>query len=364
MKNKFLIILFGIIFLLVGGCASSKKPITPDKTKANLMNTSNKKTVTKTKKLHVTGFAMNDTGKLDPLRSLEKYRKNINEISPLWYTVMEDGSVRDKTDRKVLEYAKKNKIDVVALVNVAKSNDTVLTNKHIRDKAISEIVQIIDKYNLDGVNIDFEFIPEGTESFVHDKDLMTEFISILGKKIRPKGKKIDICVIPQLDVPKEISGIYDYKKLAPLVDHVTLMLYDKHQEGSRPGPVAPQKWVEDNLKEALKAFKPNQICMGVATYGYDWPAAKSGGFSSPTKDILEKASQVGVKVKWSDKYHEPYYIYRDPDSGKDREVWFENNHTLKDKIRIAKKYNLFGICIWRLGFETPSFWDEVSKDIR
>lgn len=363
MKNRFLAIFLCIVILVVGGCAASKKPITPNKTNDKTLNTTNKKTTPKTKKLHVTGFAMNEKGKLDPQKSLERYGKNINEISPLWYSVMKDGSVRDKTDKTMLAYAKKHKIDVVALVNVAKSNDTVLTNKTIRDRAITQIVGMVKKYDLDGVNIDFEFIPEGTESFVKDKDLMTEFISILSKKIPPK-KHIDICVIPQLDVPEEISGIYDYKKLSPLIDHVTLMLYDKHQVGSNPGPIAPQKWVEENVKEALKAFKPNQICMGVATYGYDWPAAKSGGFSSPTKEILDKAGEVGVKVKWSDQYHEPYYIYRDPDSGKDREVWFENNHTLKDKIKIAKKYNLFGICIWRLGFETPSFWDVIKKDIR
>ena len=134
--------------------------------------------------------------------------------------------------------------------------------------------------------------------------------------------------------------------------------------GSPPGPVSPHEWVESNIKNALsEGFKPEQICFGVATYGYDWPQAKAGGYSSPTKEILGKAKTRGVEVKWDKKFHEPYYVYKEPTTGITREVWFESSHTLKEKIALAKKYNVGGICIWRLGFETPSFWDELGKDI-
>lgn len=175
---------------------------------------------------------------------------------------------------------------------------------------------------------------------------------------------VNMSVIPHHQVSTDIGGIYDYRKLAPFVDVVTLMLYDRHQAGSPPGPISPLEWVRVNIEDAIKeGFRPDQICVGVATYGYDWPVSKSGGFSKATKEILATAHQEGVDIKWSDKYHEPYYIYNDPTSGTTREVWFESPSTLPAKVDIAKKFNVKGICIWRLGFETPAFWTEVGKNI-
>jgi spore germination protein YaaH len=36
---------------------------------------------------------------------------------------------------------------------------------------------------------------------------------------------------------------------------------------------------------------------------------------------------------------------------------------MAEKIDIAKKYGIHGICIWRIGFETPSFWQVIAKKI-
>ncbi|WLY85417.1 hypothetical protein Q2T46_15785 [Thermoanaerobacterium sp. CMT5567-10] len=44
--------------------------------------------------------------------------------------------------------------------------------------------------------------------------------------MKKEGKILDMSVIPHYQVSPEISGIYDYHKLAPLVDRVTLMTYE------------------------------------------------------------------------------------------------------------------------------------------
>lgn len=339
--------------LLFGGCAkgTTKKPLTQTGQGAG-------------KKIDVTGFYVEAEMGGGSYDSFVRYNRYIDIVSPLWYTVNGDGSIKDRTNSQVISFAHKNGIKVIPLVNVAKSNDAVLTDPSIRQKVIDQLITTVKRQNLDGLNIDFEFIPDGTKDYVKDKDLMTKFMSIIYKQMHGMGKQVVMSVIPHYQVSSDISGIYDYSKLAPYVDVVTLMLYDRHQAGSPPGPVSPYQWVEHNIKDAIReGFKPSQICLGVATYGYDWPAAQSGGFSSPTKDILAKAQQQGVTVKWSDTYREPYYTYQDPDTGAQREVWFESSATMRQKIALGKKYNVRGVCIWRLGFETPSFWTEISKYI-
>lgn len=316
------------------------------------------------KKPHVTAFYM-EPGSGGSFASLEKYSKHINIFSPLWLTVQGDGSIKDVTDPKTLKFARDKGLKIVPLVNIAESNDIVLTDPRIRDKTIINLVALLKKYKFDGYNIDFEFIPKGTKNFVEDKTLLTKFMSILRDHLKPMGKIVNMSVIPHFEVGTEVSGIYDYRALAPLVDVVTIMLYDRHQAGGPPGPVSPLKWAETNIKTSInQGFKPSQICVGVATYGYDWPTNQSGGFSRPTKEILKQAKEKGIEVKWSDQFQEPYYVYKDPATGASREVWFETHQTLSQKIDLVYKYKLHGICIWRLGFETPSFWDVISKKIK
>jgi len=318
----------------------------------------------KGKKLQVVGFYMDSQGYDNSYQSLVRYSKYIDTLSPLWLTVEGDGTVKDSTNPQALNYAKKQGIKVVPLVNVANSKDEVLLDPNIRNKVISQLVVLLKKHDFDGYNIDFEFIPHGEKNYVKDKDYLTAFVAKLKPLVKKEGKILDISVIPHYQVPKEISGIYDYRELAHLVDHVTLMTYDRHNASTPPGPVSPEQWVEYNIKDALnEGFKPEQICLGVATYGYDWPASKSGGFSRPTKEIMTKAKLQGIEIKWSDKYQEPYYTYYDKITGTTREVWFENSYTLAEKIEVAKRYNLHGICVWRIGFETPSFWKVIDQKI-
>ncbi len=316
------------------------------------------------KKPHVTAF-YTEPGSSGSFASLQRYYKQVNIFSPLWITVQGDGSLKDLTDPNTLRFARSKGLKVIPLVNIADSNDTVLTTPSIRDRSIANLVSMLKKYNFDGYNIDFEFIPKGTKNFVEDKSLLTKYMSILRDHIKPLGKTLNMSVIPHFEVSTEVSGIYDYSSLAPLVDVVTLMLYDRHQASSPPGPVSPLKWAETNIQTAInQGFKPHQICVGVATYGYDWPSSQAGGFSRPTREILQQAQQKGIKVKWSDRFQEPYYVYQDPTTGATREVWFESSQTLSQKIDLVYKHKLHGICIWRLGFETPSFWDVIKKKIK
>jgi spore germination protein YaaH len=207
-----------------------------------------------------------------------------------------------------------------------------------------------------------QLLPQNGKNFAGDKDLYTEFVKRLRDALKPLRKTLAISVIPKVQVPSEVAGIYDYGALARLVDHVALMTYDRHQDSGPPGPVAPFSWVQQNIDETERlGFKPSQIFWGIATYGYDWPAGQPGGFSRPTREIEDRAAETGVEVKWSNRYQEPYYVYTAP-NGRQREIWFENRYTLRQKIDLMKKYRLAGIAIWRLGFEEPAFWDTLRKE--
>jgi spore germination protein len=312
----------------------------------------------------VGGFYMNDPGGFNSLPSLTAHSKIIDKIYPLWYHVRPDGSLQEEPNLAAIAKARENKIKILPLINVVPNQDSVLLEKRARDNAIANIVRIVKTKNYDGVNVDFEFIPTtDNKDFSVDRDKMTLFVQILNNQLKKIKKETHMSVLPHVNVPIEMSGIYDYGALARFVNKVTIMCYDFRQEGSPPGPIAPFGWVEQNIITAIKqGFKPSQICLGVATYGYDWPVGRPGGFTKPSSEILRDAAVRGYQVKWSDQYQEPYYVYWDA-YGTEREIWFENYATLQTKINLVKKYKLSGICIWRLGFEDSKFWQTIEKKL-
>jgi spore germination protein YaaH len=256
--------------------------------------------------------------------------------------------------------ARKNNIKVIPLVNLVPSQDTILVDTAAEDRAIANLTQEVKTNNYDGINIDFEFIPDSEhKDFRVDRDRMTLFMKKMHAQMKALNKDTQMAVLPHVGVIPEMSGVYDYGGLAPYVDKVTLMCYDHSESSSPPGPVAPFSWVEQNIVTAInQGFQHKQICLGVATYGYDWPVGQPGGFSRPSKEIMKQIAIKGYTVKWNNTYQEPTYMYTDK-NGVKREVWFENEATVQTKLDLVKKYNIAGICIWRLGFEDQNFWNKI-----
>lgn len=352
MKNiKFILLVVALsIMVIAPGCTKATKPETTPKNPAPPPRPG------------VSGFYVN-WGKENSLPSLRAHSSILNEIYPLWYHVNTDGSLEEEPDPEAIELARKTGTKILPLINLVPAQDDILRNPTARDRAIANIVQVVKEKDYDGVNIDFEFIPTyENQDFSVNRHQMTLFMKILSGQLRQLGKKTHMCVLPKVNVPEEMAGVYDYGGLAPYVDKVTIMCYDHSQPGGPPGPLAPFSWVEGNIWEAIQqGFKPSKICLGVATYGYDWPAGQPGGFAVPTREIMQVAAMKGYDIRWSEDYQEPYYTYWSS-QGYKREVWFENEATLQMKIDLVKRYNLAGICIWRLGFEDRQFWDTIIKN--
>jgi spore germination protein YaaH len=311
----------------------------------------------------VDAFYVNDPGGgTDSFPSLQSHGSDLNEISPLWYHVKPDGTIQKEVNAQALALAKQNGIKVAPLVNLIPGKDAIFSNQTAMKKCIADLTQEVKNNNYDGIDIDFEFMPGSGKNITSDKTHMTRFMKHMHAAMSNLKKETQIAVLPHVGVPVEMAGVYDYSALSPYVDKVTIMTYDHSQADSPPGPVAPFSWVEQNIATSIKqGFKPQQIYLGVATYGYDWPTGEPGGFSKPTKAIMKQVSNKGLQVQWSDQNQEPYYQYTDA-SGSSREVWFENAQTLATKMDLVKKYNLAGIYIWRLGFEDQQFWSKLESN--
>ncbi|HEY3315374.1 MAG TPA: glycosyl hydrolase family 18 protein [Bacillota bacterium] len=296
---------------------------------------------------------------VDSFPALKDNAASIDIVTPFWFSVGGDGSVTTaKPVSEVQDFAKKNKVQVWALVNNAKPGDqvagAVLTDPTARANAIKNIEGIADKYGYDGIFIDFQLIPPKSGP------QLTAMVRQLAKDLHAKKKKLGVALFPKIDVSPDVSGAYDYAALGKEADAVLLMAYDRHYESSPPGPVSPLPWVETNLKSTLKSVPAKKVLLAIGTYGYDWPAGGNGEYLA-TRVALNRAKANGATVKRDSASGQPYFTYTK--DGLAHEVWFQDAEAFRQRAALAKKYKLRGVGVWRLGFEEPGFWKVIAEAI-
>ncbi|MDA8344831.1 MAG: glycosyl hydrolase family 18 protein [Thermaerobacter sp.] len=136
-----------------------------------------------------------------------------------------------------------------------------------------------------------------------------------------------------------------------------LMTYDHHDNTSAPGPVSPHAWVVNALKHALSAGVPaNKIVLGVNDYGYDWNTSAKTAITIPQK--------VATTAPASEKSYNPVtkevkVAYTK--NGKQHIAYYGGRQALADKVAIAKQNKLYGIAIWKVGYENQAYWQELLK---
>lgn len=287
----------------------------------------------------------------------------LKKIAPLWATLHADGTLSDKGGNdhaSVVKFAHQNNLPVLLLVNNATSKgsgspiDTILSDPSLRAKSIDSLEAYIKKYNLDGVNIDFEMVPAG------DRDNLTAFMRELSARLRPQGYTVSMDVFPKQDETNDVSVAYDYGALAQYVDKIMLMTYDCHGTWSDAGPIADINWVEKCLKYALQFIPKEKIYLGIAGYGYDW--SRKGVESLEYKPIMDLAQRFDAHVQFDDQSKSPYFNYTGSD-GVDHQVWFENSQSLQYKVNLVNKYDIAGVALWKLGDEDPADWQVLKNNL-
>ncbi len=236
------------------------------------------------------------------------------------------------------------------------------------DVLISEIIEAVEKYNFDGVNVDLENLSS------KDRDSLTEFMRLL-REAMPEEKTVSIAVAPN---PGKLTttwlAAYDYENLAKYADYLVLMAYDEHCYGGAEGPVASIEFVEKSITSVLEVAPRDKIVLGIPMYGRFWEVgAPTGGeaiINAQVPRIIKKFNVVPnyieaegtpmLEVTVNEGETGPYVNGRFLDAGTYR-IWYENERSIKEKLALVNKYELLGAGVWALDNEEASMWDYYKE---
>lgn len=290
----------------------------------------------------------------------------VNVVSPTFFTLVDEG--KGKINENVgaegvayIEWAHSNGYKVwPSLSNNSYINTTsvIMNDYKLRQDLINNIVSLVINYDLDGINIDFEYMKQ------EDKDLFSRFIIELEPRLNEIGAVLSVDVTAP-DGSPEWSLCYDRYTIGKVADYIVFMAYDQNGISSPvEGTTAGYNWVEANIQKFLgqEGVDASKLILGVPFYTRVWEE-KNGDISSSTinmKDI-DKVVPEGASKTWDDDLKQYYIEY--VSDGINHKIWAEDEESIKAKLSLIEKYKLAGASFWTKDREPDSIWNVVSESL-
>ncbi|USG63378.1 S-layer homology domain-containing protein [Brevibacillus ruminantium] len=281
----------------------------------------------------------------------------INTLSPRWFYLQPDGTVVDYAEASLVQWAQQNGRQVWPLFGNrfdAKATNQALSSQANRTRIIQRLVELSDKYQLDGINIDFENILPG------DRDAFTAFIKEMTDVLHAKGKKVSVDVPP--DTQSDWSAAYDYANLGKYADYVVLMGYEEHWEGgSTAGSVSSLPWLNRISNQLLSRIPANKFIVGLPLYTRDWYKT-NGTWQSQDLLVLESfqfLSQNRTSPTWDPGVSQYQASYQK--NGASHQIWMEESRSLGAKMSASLHQPIAGFAYWYVGESLPEVWNVISN---
>lgn len=212
-----------------------------------------------------------------------------------------------------------------------------ISNPISRTKLITELTDIADRENLDGIDIDFEH-PRSTEDAYH----LTLFTQELSEKLHSKNKELSIAVNAKVHsvAGTEINNVIYEPAMFNHVDHVNIMAYDGHwDDGYNAANLAPYPYIENIVNYWSHLFDSHQIAknklvLGVPFYAQpEDPNVKQISYASIINNNPENAGQDTVVMNGT-----TYY--------------YNGIGTVQKKTKLALDNGFGGMMLWEAGHDT------------
>lgn len=289
--------------------------------------------------------------------------KGVNVVVPTWYRLTDSqGNFSSIASFSYVEKAHEMGMDVWALITDVDTKDlygvdvdfyTLFASTENRKRLIAGLMQQVDTYGLDGINIDFEKVKN---------DSGTHFVQFL-RELSIETRKRDVVLSVDNYVPTEYTAHYNRKEQGLVVDYVVIMGYDEYYAGcGEAGPNASIDYVENGIVKTKESVPAEKIINAIPFYTRVWESS-SDGLKASTLIMSAQSDWVnktGVTPVWREEYCQNYVEYQS-DSGKTVQCWLEDVESIQVKLQVMKAQGIAGVAAWKLGLEDTTVWDVVEQ---
>lgn len=321
----------------------------------------------------------------------------------------------EKLSNFIKEAQSKNiRVALTAMSHIDKNSTEFLYCKECWDIFYGNLKTEMDLHNIQDVNLNFEYY----ETVNKETSLKySEFAKFVKRKLSKDFENPQLVVTTFADslINDRVS---DVPSLAKIADKLFIMAYDFHvSQTDKAAPVSPMGGagsyagydIRTMIKDYLAYVPPQKLILGVPYYGFNWAKADEE-ILAEREELLRKTEQksedgaaegengeseeaeVGLPrnnntvtqtysgimeiietrekekksgaLSWDELAQVPVYRYLDNETGKERTIYFENQKSLEVKYELAKEFELAGVGIWALGYDTdrPELWNLLNEE--
>ena len=292
----------------------------------------------------------------------------INVVSPAFFYLNSDGELVENigsSGQAYIEWAHNNGYKVWPMVQNAGDGMMTVTSTLVNDydkrkKLIEEIVSACVKYELDGINMDFENMK------MEDKDMYSRLIIELTPRLKDMGLVTSVDVTAP-DGSETWSLCFNRNVIGDVADYIVFMAYDEYGVSSdKAGTTAGYDWVSLSLNKFLttESIESDKIILAIPLYTRLWTVDSSGKVlkrpAVPIKSV-DSVLPSDIEKKWDDTLKQYYVEYQDGENTK--KMWIEDENSLKEKLSLIKDKNLAGVASWEKGYEYDNFWTFLKENL-
>lgn len=278
---------------------------------------------------------------------------NPQEEEPGW-TALKSGGFQKNHLKSSLLIHNSDEASISALLQAPES--------HARN-LVADVLPIMQKYGFTDLNLDIESFTEASASA---QQQYTAFIKELKKGIDKNN--LGTLTVEITPISLVTSRLINAQEIGKIADYLVLMAYDFHYAGSYvAGPVAPlggggkvaEFDITTALKETLNVVPRRKVILGIPLYGYEWetisdkpgaPTIPGGGATASNRRITALLKSCRNCVKGFDELaQQPYIIFQDNDDF--HQIYYEDEKSVLQKLKLAKDSNIAGVALWALGYE-------------
>lgn len=289
------------------------------------------------------------------------------EVDPL--TGFPVGNAHNWETATVIDLAQANNVRVNLCVTLFENHAAFFASAASQQNLIDSLMVLIQQRNANGVNIDFELVPESEASNFNNflVNLAQQFHSnIPGSQVSMALHAVDW------------NDIYDISLLKDYIDLFIIMAYDYYWPGSSLAGPSGQLYTMNtfnyNISRSIstylyKGIPKEKLLCGVPYYGYEWQTESNNVPSSTLNSGVARTIKT-IKNNTNGYYNEKnlndnsmcsYYTFYS--GGNWHQAWIDDAETMKYKYDVIQHQNLAGIGIWALGYDNgyTEMWDLIRN---
>ena len=294
----------------------------------------------------------------------------------------------------MVNIAHNNGVRVVIVAKIFNLSDieSVINSSTNSQNFITNIINIVKQYNLQGVNIDFETSDGGYNATSQDTTDFTNFMQNLTSQMHSAVSNSFVSVDTVATAAVTPGSLYNIPALANVVDAINVMAYDYYTPSSSYAfPNSPYTgynggngpyWydVKQTINSYYSVAPANKIIIVVPYYGNDYattsfaegaPTISGSGVSEPYGQTNDQYKNSNTK-HWSSTSSTPWYGYCYPSNSippncastdQKRQGYYENSKSLSLTYNQILQDNLRGVSMWTLGYQQPStsLWSTINN---